>query len=415
MDDLTTKTVAVIDNGLFPEVAVTLAKSFGQTLYYTPWESAFPKSHSMEVGKGIDGVTRVNSIWPSIDDIDLFVFPDIFHGPTQVYLRSLGKRVWGSGLAESLEINRPESKKWLRDLGLPVGPHRVLKGLAELRRHLERHDDQYVKISRTRGDMETFHAETYRLIETRLDELQHVLGAKQHIAEFVVEDPIDAKVELGYDGFTIDGKFPYRSLFGVEVKDAGYVGQVVPYAAMPRALGFVNQRLSPLFRDLTYRGFWSSEIRIAKDDTPYLIDPCCRMASPPGELYLYLIENIAEVMWHGAAGEMVEPQWRHPWGAQIILTSGWAEDGWQPIEIPEEYEDQLKLHFLTVINGKRYYVPQAVTMPEIGAVVAGGDTKKAAIDAAVEIAEQVKGYDVTFNIHALEEAAESMGTLSRAA
>src|SRR4029077_5897191 len=161
--------------------------------------------------------------------------------------------------------------------------------------------------------------------------------------------------------------------------------------------------------------FWSSEVRVAGDGTPYLIDPCCRMTSPPGELYQYLIENLAEVLWHGAEGELVEPKWRHAWGAQLILTSDWAENGWQPIEFPAEAEFHVKLHYHTIIGGRNYYVPQAVTMPEIGAVVAGGDTKEAAIKAVTEIAEQVVGYDVKWDAGALEEAAEGMARLAKAA
>lgn len=413
--DLASRTVCIFDNGLYVPLAQTLAPHFKRTFYHSPWEQSFPRSNSTRIGDGVPGVTRLNSIWPLIDEIDLFVFPDIFHGPLQVYLRGLGKRVWGSGLAESLEFQRPDAKRWMRDLGLPVGPFRVLRGMESLRSHLRNHDDQYVKISRTRGDMETFHAKTYDLIEPRLDELEHALGAKKAIIEFTVEDPIEAKVEVGYDGFCIDGEFPGQALFGVETKDAGYIGNVVPYDALPPSVRTVNEKLSPLFRSMNYRSFFSSEIRVAKDGTPYLIDPCCRMASPPGELYQYLIENLAEVIWAGAGGDLVDPIWKHPWGAQLILTSDWAEHGWQPIDFPEELGPQVKLHYLTVIDGRHYYVPQAVTMPEIGAVVAGGPSKAAAIEAVTKVAEQVVGYDVKFNVAALEEAAAGMDKLRRAA
>lgn len=408
-------TVCIYDNGLFTSLAATLSQSFGRTLYFSNWVTSFPRSNSLLLGEGVANILRINSIWPHIDGIDLFVFPDIFDGPLQLYLRKLGKRVWGSGLAESLEFERAKSKKWLKQVGLPVGPYVVCKGVAELRRHLQRHDNVFVKISRSRGDMETFHARSYDLIEPRLNELEHVLGAKGQITEFIVEEPIECKAEVGYDGFCIDGQYPRKALFGVESKDKGYVGCVMPYASLPRPLQFVNGKLAPLYRDLKYRGFWSSEVRIAEDGTPYLIDPCCRMASPPGELYQYLIENLAEVLWHGAEGELVEPKWRHPWGAQLILTSDWAEHGWQPIEFPDDAEFHVKLHYHTVIGGKHYYVPQAVTMPEIGAVVAGGDTKEAAIKAVTRIAETVSGYDVKWDAAALEEASEGMEKLARAA
>ena len=54
-----------------------------------------------------------------------------------------------------------------------------------------------------------------------------------------------------------------------------------------------------------------------------LIDPCCRMVSPPGELYLDLSNQIsADVIWAGADGDLVEPEWKYEWGAQLVLQSG---------------------------------------------------------------------------------------------
>lgn len=407
------KTVCIVDHGLFSHLAEVLVGSFARILYFSHWQQAFPRSNSLLPGSGFDGVERIDEIWSHIDAIDLFIFPDIFDGPLQVYLRNMGKRVWGSGLAERLETRRSDSKKWLRQIGLPVGPYRALNGTAELRRHLQLHDDQFVK-NNTRGDMETFHAETYDIIEPRLDELDYQLGAKKDFTEFVVEDPIDAKVECGFDGFTIDGQFPGESLFGVETKDSGYVGEVVLGGTLPGAVSFVNQKLSPLFKQLNYRGFWSSEIRVSRDGTPYLIDPCCRMASPPGELYAYLIENLPEVIWEGAGGNLVQPRWKFRWGAQLILRSAWAETGWQPIEFDPALREHVKLHYGARLGGRDYYVPQNIPMPEIGAVVAGGDTKEQAIRNVTKIAEQIRGYDIKFDVGALEKASEGMEALRAA-
>lgn len=409
------KTVCVVDNGLFVSVAETLAPHFKRTYYYNAWEQPFPRSNSVAIGEGIEGVQRVESFWPLIDEIDLFVFPDILHGPLQTYLQAIGKRVWGSRLGERLETERAKSKRWLRDMGLEVGPYRTIIGTSALREHLKSHDDVYVKVSRHRGDMETFHASTFRNIEPRLDELDHAFGARKDLVEFVVESPIKADVEVGFDGFSVDGKFPSRALYGVEKKDAGYVGQVVPYSSLPSSVREVNAKMAPLFRQLNYRGFWSSEIRVKDDGTAYLIDPCCRMASPPGELYQYLITNLAEVIWHGAAGEMVEPKYRYKFGAELILKSPWAEQHWQPVDFPAEIREHVKLHYLSVIDGRSYFVPQAIEMPEIGAVVAGGDTREAAIKAVIKIAEQVTGYGISFDASALEAAAEQMDELADAA
>lgn len=414
MNDYSNKTCCIVDNGLFTSLAITLAGKFGKVLYYQPWEQAFPRSNELLIGEGLPGVTRINSFWPVLADIDLFVFPDIFHGPLQVFLAKQGKRVWGGRLGENLEILRGLSKRWLKDVGLEVGPWRRVRGLDRLRDHLKAHDDQYVKVSRTRGDMETFHSPNYKLIEPRLDELEHSLGAKKHIQEFIVESPINPAVEVGYDGYCIDGRFPNTALYGVETKDAAYLGEVVRYDDLPAGVKTVNKALSGLFRDWTYRGFFSSEIRV-KNGTPYLIDPCCRMASPPGELYQYMISNLADVLWHGGMGDLVEPEFVDKWGAQLILRSSWAEKEWQPVDFPASIKDQVKLHYHTRIVGRNYYIPQAVEMPEIGAIVATGSTPDEAIRNVSKAAEKVEGYGIKFDTAALDKARADMERLKDAA
>lgn len=413
MNDYSKRTVCVYDNGLFAELAVTLAKDFGRVFYYSTWEQAFPRVNRMIIGEGLP-VQRVNSIWPILDDVDLFVFPDIFHGPLQVYLASLGKRVWGGRLGENLETLRGLSKRWLRDVGLQVGPWRQIRGIDRLREYLKAHDDQYVKIPTTRGDMETFHAATYKLIEPRLDELEHSLGARKKTQEFIVEEPIEPAIEVGYDGYTINGKYPATALYGVETKDAAYIGQVVPYLDLPMCVQTVNRGLSRLFSQWDYRGFFSSEIRV-KDGTPYLIDPCCRMASPPGELYQLIIENLADVIWNGSHGELVEPKFTEQWGAQLVMRSTWAEQNWQPVDFPTSIRDNVKLHYLTRIEGRYYVVPQPIEMAEIGSVVATGSSPEQAIRNVTKIAEKIEGYDIKFNYQALDDAHADMKKLKNAA
>lgn len=139
------------------------------------------------------------------------------------------------------------------------------------------------------------------------------------------------------------------------------------------------------------------------------------MASPPGELYSYLISNLADVVWAGGGGTLVEPSYRYKFGAQLILKSGWAEQHWQPVDFPPELAGQVKLHYETMIDGRRYYVPQSIEMPEIGSVVAGGDTREEAIKNVIEAAEQVQGYDIKFDSSALQEAAKQMDELKDAA
>jgi hypothetical protein len=81
MSDYSTKSVAVCDNGIFSALAETLSASFGKVYYTAPWISAFPSSYQLEVGEGFPNFERVHDIWEIVDDVDLFVFPDLFQGP----------------------------------------------------------------------------------------------------------------------------------------------------------------------------------------------------------------------------------------------------------------------------------------------------------------------------------------------
>src|SRR5713101_2326507 len=97
MMDFSNRTALVIDQGLYVHVAEKLAESFGRVLYYcNGWRSAFPVSERFNIGG------------------------------EQEYLRRQGKRVWGSGHAEMLELHRDELKTLMKSAGLPVGTYKII-------------------------------------------------------------------------------------------------------------------------------------------------------------------------------------------------------------------------------------------------------------------------------------------------
>lgn len=405
------RTALVFDNGLFVEVALKLAKDFGKVYYFMPWTSGYPNSNIMMPGTNLPGIRRIDSFWPLLDEIDIFVFPDVYEGPLQVYLESIGKRVWGARNGDQLELFRADSKEHLEKAGIAIGPWQLVKGMDALRAYLEKHDDQWIKISRTRGDFETFHSPNYDLIEPRLDELEYELGAKSKVMEFIVEEAINDAVEIGYDGWTIDGQFTKNCMTGIEIKDKGLVMKTLKYDALPDEVRGVNDKLVPLFRGFGYRGFFSSEIRITKDHTPYVIDPCCRCGAPPHELMLEIVDNWADIIWEGAGGTIVEPIFNAKWGAELLLVSPSADTKWIPVKFPPAIRERVKLRYLTRVEGKYYSVPQACGHPEIGAVVGLGDTMEAAITDARKLAEKIKGLDLETFPDSLDEAEEGFQKL----
>ena len=406
--NLRSKTCLIWDNGVFAEIAVTLSKSFGRVLYYVPWTSGMPKSNALLIGEGIDGVERVASPWGHYDEIDIWIFPDVYEGELQQWLVDQGKRVWGCRLGAELEIDRPTSKEASKKADIDIGPYKVIKGLAKLRAHLKANDDQWVKISGTRGDMETFGAKTYEKVEPRLDELEHNLGALKKIMEFTVEEGINDAVETGYDGFVIDGKFPKTAMTGVEVKDEAYLMKIVRWSELPEQVRTVNEKLSPLLKKYGYRGLISTEVRCTKDGKAYLIDPCCRAGSPPNELYQVNMTNLAEVIWYGSEGILVEPDFKAKWGAEVLLISEWADENWMHVSFPEEVRENVKLRNFCMIEDEYYVIPQWTGCAEIGAVVAIGDTPDEAIAEVKRICELVEGHLLDKPVDALDIAREQL-------
>ena len=165
--------------------------------------------------------------------------------------------------------------------------------------YLKKHKDVWIKNSFYRGDFETFHHHDYYMSKPWLDNLAHKLGPKQDTFEFIIEEGVDG-VESGYDGFTIDGKFSKNCFYGYECKDAAYIGRTSN--SLPKPLEYVNQKLSPVFKELSYRGFYSNEVRLPKKKEPYVLDMTMRCGSPPSQTYMEIFSNWGEIIWYGSGG-----------------------------------------------------------------------------------------------------------------
>ena len=411
MTDFSSKTVCVVDNGIFCDVATTLAQSFGRTLLHIPVPSTMPTSAQLRVGEGLEGVTKIDSLWPHIRDIDLFVFPDLYSGALQQYLSDQGYRVWGSRMAEELELDRDYAKQVCADVGLAVGEYAVITGVDALRTYLQSHDDRYVKISRSRGDFETFHSATYEISEPWIDEIARKLGVLKDSKEFIVEAAIPDAVELAYDGYCVDGQFPSHAMHGIEVKDRGYIGHFEAYDAMPHAVHDINDALAPILAEYQYRNIFAVESRVTPDGTPYVTDFCTRFCNPPSQLAVHMYTNIADIFWHGAEGALVDPVPRDEWGAQVQITSGLSKEQWQIVDFPAHLREHVRLSYPVHRDGRYAVTPDGVALGVVGAVVATGPTMDAAVDRVKAIADEVKGYSLELGLECFDSAAEEFEKL----
>lgn len=408
MNEISDKTVLVHGTGINISWAERIAREAGRTLWFTNWKQSFPTGNALTVGHGLEGIEVVTNLWDVINDVDLFVFPDVLDGDLQEYLRSIGKRVWGSGKGEELEYYRWETKQWLKQIGLPVQPVKRIVGIHPLREYLQENEDKAIKISLTRGDGETWIHHDYALSESKLDDMENHFGARKHIQEFIVEDLIEAEREVGFDGYCIDGQFPKLTMFGAEEKDQCLIDQVLDYDDLPEEVKFINDAIAPTLKAMKFRGFISTEIRVDENGTPFVIDFTMRSPCPSGEIQQEIFSNWGEIMWHGANGDLIEPEAEAKFGSEAILSSDFADKHWMPIYFPDELARWVKLFHHCKIEGTDYVVPQDSELEEIGAVIGLGDNMDESNEACIAHAEEINGFRIKAHTECLEAAKEAM-------
>jgi len=406
-----TRSVCVVDNGIFSELADKLSESFGKTYYTAPWVSAFPSSYQVEIGEGFSNFEHVNDIWEIVDDVDLFVFPDLFQGPLQEYLADKGKRVFGSRNGDELENYRGEAKRHFDEVGIPQAPYKIVKGMEQLRRYIKSrgNDKLWIKINLTRKDTETFALEGYEGVKNRLDHIEADLGPVADAMQFIVEDHLPDTIDIAIDTHCIDGSYPALTLLGTEEKGEAYVAAVKPWNKLPSSLTDIYDKLAPALKQYGYRNFLSLECRTRKKEI-WLGDPCCRAGSPPFELQLNMLQNLPEILWEGADGKMVEPEYADRYGFELIVHSEWADKNPLRLEFPEEFRDNIKLRYASKFEDGIWIMPQGGG-PRVAAVVTHGDSLEDCFAEAEEISLQIKGIKVeTFahSIPALRKSLEKM-------
>jgi hypothetical protein len=396
----------VMDNGgSYVSVAQRLAKEY-KLVYYCnySWIDPYPKINKVQIGVGLDGIVVIENPWDVYSQIDLWVFPDCYQGPLQEWLRSQGEKVWGSGAAEELEFERDLLKEHIKSLGLPVNPWVKVQGLTNLRLYLQKNEDVFVKISKWRGTIETFHSKNYTLIKPELDEMEHCLGPLAEEILFIVEQPIKDSVEVGWDGWVVDGQYPESMISGCEIKDKAYAGKFSKYSDLSPLITDFNSKMVETFQKYEYRGFFSTEIRVTPDRTPYMIDATCRVPCPPGEIYQEMYANYGEIIWGGANGEMIAPVATKQYAVELLMESEWAMGSFQAVYFPEEYSNNVKLKKSTRIGDTFYVIPQLYQSNDIGAVVGLGRSLPEAIKQCLDVAASIEGNGIHIMTSALDDA-----------
>lgn len=403
MVNLSNKNILLYDlSGTFTFAAERMARDFGKVCYFSQWQGGFSQSKDFLPGHGLPDVERIDDPFRKIDDFDLWWFTDVGMGGLQEFLRREGIPVFGCGDGQALEINRVKLKEELIAADLAIAKSRVITGIDRLRAILMKETDLFIKMSFFRGDGETFRHDKWFSTATWLNNLAVQLGPYGEIAEFLVEEPIEGDaVEIGYDTFAVNGQLPENMLFGYEVKDAGFLGTTDP---LPQRLRDNANKFQKVLEKYNYTGILSTELRVTKDEE-YLIDFTARCPSPPSEVECAITDNLAEIVYEGAKGNLVEPEFNARYGAMLVMKSDWIVD--HALALQRGRSDRVFLHGHFKLGNKDYaIVPEG--FPEFAGAVGIGDTVEEAIEEALDAAESVDGYQVRYDGDAFEEAIKTI-------
>lgn len=410
------KTLLVLDHGLFFDFALKLADDFKQVYYYVAWERSDSEMHMGCIGKefknGIvldtfDGkrFKRVDSPFEVINEIDVVCSLDLYFGFLIETLRESGIPCFGAGTGEILEQDRLLMSKELLKVGLDSPKIKSIIGMTDLKEYLKNNNDKYIKISKYRATFETFHHETYELSEPLLDHIAVLLGPLKEVAEFLVCDPIEALFEEGVDTFCINGKLPTAMMQGCEIKGESYCCSIFNVEDLSKGNQRVNKGLSEILGKYGYNGFFSSEVRTTKDGKNYMIDLCARLGMPPNAIMQEYYDNIAEIIWEGANGNIVNPTSKYKYGLEALISTEWYTGNHRAIYFPEELRNNVKLLNCVKIDGN-YYVMKVCDSLTIGSIVYPCNDLEEGKKALIKIAEQIKGYDLNIKTDSLDAAIE---------
>lgn len=379
-------TACVVDSGLFVHVAQCLAEQCKQVFYVGPRDRVMPRLADAIVGDGFQNIIRISDPWSVKNEVDFYCFTDIGLAGEQKELVSQGYPVWGHHGADELETGRGKFLSTLKELGMEVPPHTIVKGMSALREHLFEEEDVYLKVSRFRGDFETVHWRNWAMDESTLDCIAYRLGPAKELITFYIFDSIETDVEDGVDTWCIDGQWPKQVLHAMERKDKSLIGGIQDFEDVAEPVRQVNEKFAPVLAEYGYRGAFSTEVRLG--NKAYFIDATTRFGSPPSQLQTLLIKNLPEIIWRGANGEVVEPEAPEPIGAQVLITSDREKDEWLTLDIPDELRPCIKSAFSCEIDGMLTIAPNPLEN-WAGWLVSTGDTIEEVIDRLKEYKEML--------------------------
>ena len=234
----------------------------------------------------------------------------------------------------------------------------------------------------------------------------------KELITYYVFTPIKTDIEDGTDSYCVNSKWPSRCIHGMERKDKAYLCAIQDMDKVHHRVREVNDAFGPMLgSEFGMRGNFSTEVRMTEDKA-YFIDPTIRWGSPPSQVQVDMIGNWPEIIWHGANGELVEPEEAEKGkiiGAQLRIMGDKEKEEWATLLLPDEVKPHVKSSFSCQINGVRRIAPNLMEN-WMGWLTATGETIEEVIDLLKERKELLPDgldCDITPLANLLAEAAEA--------
>lgn len=407
-------TILIYDFGLNTNLSLHIAKKCKKVIYFCPWAEGFPEAFKFLITDGLEeyNVEHSTTFFDKIDRADLLIFPDTFCWDLATFLISKGYPVFGAGNAEVLENDRFFAKKKQKEFGLPMTSIYKTKGLKELESLFKDKGikDCFLKLSGIRGSWETQYVKDYKMAKSFINDLSYTFNPLKDKIEFLVEQAVKGKAEIGIDTLCCDGVFPETTMYGFEVKSAGaiYLGKTDKYKNFPKVVTESTDKFSPLFKEYKCRSFLSSEIIIKDDKSGYLVEWSVRTPLPAVTPVMQeLFSNLPEVIFSiGKYGKMLDLIPKAKYGVGVPISSDYAREHWVELDTQLPFEIFKPIKIIRV-DKTNFSIPQYTTL---GTVVAIGNSIDECIKKVGESLGKVDAPDCDKTIGGIDKIRKELET-----
>lgn len=399
--------LTLIDNGLFTELAIRLARELKKVRSYVTWRDEFPTINDRCLGAGLDGegVEWVEDPYVAevFNPTQIYCYPDIFFAGDKQLVQRAGKLAWGSDTGDDLETKRVWFRGLQEKLGLPVPKYVVVQGWRALSDHLLENDRHcFIKAtSKIRGSMETHEFFDFEQDEYWLWDLRIKLGCGAESILFLIEDPVESPYETGLDTYCINGKVPKTPMQGIEIKGKLLLASAQTKSQTPTFMDDALATLQPEMANRNYCNFVSCEFR-----KNILTDFCARAPNPGLGVEMEMIKNLGQIIVAGAQGECLEPEFEAEYGIQAAIFHDHEGEKWKQFRLPEEVRRWVKLMEFCKVGDLYQIIPRVPYGTKIGWLIGIGDTVQAAANHLQRNKAMLEDHPFEIDLSSVETAIE---------